>query len=138
MPHDSRYEKTRDGYIVEIESLLEMTSALPKAFYRLKISQAQELHEAALFLRSNPQRWIDVCKKFKLPLVVSLPPIETPETALLTRKDWKLIHDSLIARKKKLAIHAHTWERAQIGSEKSFTEYNAINELLARLGYLND
>lgn len=138
MPHDSRFEKTRDGYIVEVESLLELSAPLPKAFYRLKITQAQELHEAALFLRSNPQKWIDTCKKYKLPLVVSLPPVETPEVALLTRKDWKLIHDALIARRRKLAIHAHTWEKAQIGSEHLYTEYMAIKDLLLRLGYLND
>lgn len=135
MPHESRYNKTRDGYILEIESRFEVT--LPKAFYRVKIAEAEELHQAAMFFQSNPARWFELCKKLKLPAVVKVepPPVESPETLLLTKRDWKLIRSCLIARRKKIAIHAHTWERVQIGSEAMYNEHLQICDLLKRMGY---
>lgn len=45
-PHENKYEKTKEGYLIEIEDRLGLSDNLPKEFYRIKI------HEAAAILES--------------------------------------------------------------------------------------
>lgn len=45
-PHENKYEKTKEGYLIEVEDRLGLLENLPKEFYRIKI------HEAAAMLES--------------------------------------------------------------------------------------
>ena len=47
-PHKNSDDKTKEGYLLEIEELLNLNENLPRAFYRLSIDNARELRNATL------------------------------------------------------------------------------------------
>lgn len=42
-PHWNKHNKTKEGYLIACEDILELTESLPREFYRLDINQAESL-----------------------------------------------------------------------------------------------
>lgn len=132
MPHENRYKKTRDGYIVECETLLNVQ--LPKAYYRVAIEEAEALHQAALFFNSNPWNFIKLARSYNLPVVAKLPAWIPPSDYKPSASEWRTIRVCMIERLKTIAVAANIYERSGIGTATAYNEKEKIKEVLGKMG----
>ena len=131
MPHENRYNKTRDGYILECETLLKIE--LPKAYWRTSIEQAEALHQAALFFNSNPWNFIKLARSYNLPVVAKLPAWIPPSDYKPSPAEWRVIRVCMIERLKMLAVAANIYERSGIGTVTAYNEKSKIKEVLGKM-----
>jgi hypothetical protein len=63
-PHSSDHTRTKEGYLIAIEELLNLDKNLPKSFYRLDIETARDLYNAIIV--SGKIGFIEKCTELDL------------------------------------------------------------------------
>lgn len=47
-PHSNEHTKTKEGYLIDVEDMLNLHDILPSRFYKLSIQAAQYIYNATL------------------------------------------------------------------------------------------
>lgn len=63
-PHSNQHIFTKEGYIIAIEEILNLSENLPKRFYKLDIESAVEIYRHTI--ASGKIGFLEACKKIEI------------------------------------------------------------------------